>query len=204
MSTLRAYSDLLRMGKPILTTRDAALRLRVSSPEACRLLSRLQKEGFALRIFRGLWTLDTGLDPLAVPPHLTAPFPAYVSLWTALHLHAIVSQIPQIVYAATPGPTRRVVTTLGTYSLHRLAPAFFGGYGSDVRSGVLLATPEKSLLDLLYLTPARSRLFAHPPEISLPKRFRIEEARRWIGRIRDPLRQKMVRARLDAILGRRA
>ena len=69
MTTVAAYSDLRRMRKPILTTRDASLRLSVSLPAATRLLTRLQEAGLAKRIFRGLWTIDLRVDPLAVPEH---------------------------------------------------------------------------------------------------------------------------------------
>jgi hypothetical protein len=71
----------------------------------------------------------------------------------------MISQIPQVTYVASLSPTRRVETRLGTYSIHRIAPSFFGGY--DTREGgVRLARPEKALLDVLYLTPARSRATA--------------------------------------------
>jgi len=200
MTTVAAYSDLRRMRKPILTTRDASLRLSVSLPAATRLLTRLQEAGLAKRIFRGLWTIDLRVDPLAVPEHLTAPFPAYVSFQSALCLHGLIEQIPQVTYVASLAPTRRVKTSMGTYSIHRLAPEFFGGYTTADESGVRLATPEKALMDVLYLGSARSRLFAKLPELDLPRTFRAKEARRWVERIRDPSRRTMVRHRLDEVL----
>ncbi len=204
MTTVDAYSDLLRMGKPILTTRDAAERLRVSASAASRLLRRLQVAGLARRIFRGLWTLDLSIDPLTIPEHLTAPFPAYVSFQSALYLHGLIGQIPQITYAASLAPTRRVKTALGTFSIHRLSPEYFGGYTTAEDSGVHLATPEKALMDVLYLGSARSRLFTRLPELALPAGFSAKRARLWLERIRDPSRRTMVRERLDALLGARA
>lgn len=200
MRTVDAYSDLLRMGKPILTTGDASLRLRVSPSSATRVLTRLQAAGLAKRIFRGLWTIDLKVDPLTVPEHLTAPFPAYISFQSALYLQGMISQIPQITYVASLAPTRRVKTSMGTYSIHRLAPEYFGGYTTAADSGVRLATQEKALMDVLYLGSARSRLFASLPEVSLRGSFSEKEARRWVERIRDPSRRTMVRERLDEIL----
>lgn len=204
MTTLGAYSDLLRMAKPILTTRDASLRLGISPSAATRLLTKLQVAGLAKRIFRGLWTLDLKVDPLAIPEHLTVPFPAYISFQSALYFHGLISQIPQITYVASLAPTRRVRTSMGTYSIHRLAPEYFGGYTTAEDSGVRLATPEKALMDVLYLRSARSRMFADLPELALPGGFREKEARRWVERIRDPSRRTMVRVRLDEVLGKRA
>ena len=37
--------------------------------------------------------------------------------------------------------------------------------------GVKIASPEKALLDALYLRPARSRLFRALPELELPRTF---------------------------------
>lgn len=204
MRTVDAYSDLLRMGKPILTTEDASVRLGMSSSGATRVLTRLAVAGLAERVFRGLWTLDMKVDPLAVPEHLTAPFPAYISFQSALYLRGLISQIPQVVYVASLAPTRRVNTLMGTYSIHRLAPEYFGGYRTTAVSGVRLATPEKALMDVLYLGSARSRLFADLPELALPRNFSEKEARRWVERIRDPSRRTMVRTRLDRILEKRA
>jgi predicted transcriptional regulator of viral defense system len=204
MTTVEAYSDLLRMGKQILTTRDASLRLNLSISGATRAMTRLQAAGLARRIFRGLWAVDFSIDPLTIPEHLTAPFPAYVSLQSALFLHGMIGQIPQVTFVASLGPTRRVRTSMGTFSIHRLAPEYFGGYETAAGTGVRLATPEKALMDVLYLGNARSRLFASLPELTLPERFSEKEARRWIERIRDTSRRTMVRARLGAILERAA
>lgn len=204
MTTVAAYSDLLRMAKPILTTRDASERLRVSLSAATRILTRLQEAGLALRVFRGLWTLDLKVDPLAIPEHLTAPFPAYVSFQSALYLHGLIGQIPQITYVASLAPTRRLKTAMGTFSIHRLAPEYFGGYTTAAGSGVRLATAEKALMDVFYLGSARSRMFASLPELELPQAFSEQRARLWIDRIRDPSRRTMVRTRLDAVLAVRA
>ena len=93
----------------------------------------------------------------------------------------------------------RVRTAIGTYSIHQIAPQFFSRFETS-QAEVRLATPEKALLDLLYLTPARSRLFARLPEIELPARFSVRECRRWIARIPASYRRTMVRRRLEALL----
>jgi len=155
-----------------------------------------------LPVRRGLWSLDLEIDPLRLPEHLTAPLPAYVSLQTALQLHGMIRQLPHVVYSASLAPTRRIRTRLGDFSVHRLAPTFFGGFVTT-KGGVRLATPEKALLDALYLTPARSRFFAALPEVEIPRRFDREAAWGWVGRIPPGPRREVVRRRLEALLRHR-
>jgi len=204
MRAVDAYADLRRFGKPVFATEDAAVRSRTSVSAASRTLSRLAANGLIHLLRRGLWALDADIDPLLLPEHLTAPLPAYVSLQTALYQHGLIEQIPQVVYAASLTGTRRIVTSVATFSIHRLVPEFFGGYTTDERTGVMLATPEKALLDVLYLSAARSRLFARLPEIELPRRFNLRECRRWIRRIPAAYRRTMVSRRLEEILAARA
>ena len=191
-----------RMGKPVLTTGDAALHLGLSTSAASRALSRLAAAGLVLPVRHGLWSLDLRTDPLRLPEELTAPFPAYVSLLTALQLHGMIGQLPRVVYVASLAPTRRIHTRIADYSVHRLAPAFFGGFVTTP-GGVRLATPEKALLDTLYLAPARSRLFAALPEVEIPRGFDREAARSWLARIPAGPRRQAVTKRLEALLRRR-
>lgn len=191
------------LGKPVFTTGDAALYLGLTLSATSRALARLSAAGLVLPVRHGLWSLDLRIDPLRLPEHLTAPFPAYVSLQTALQLHGMISQIPQVVYVASLAPTRRIRTRIGVYSVHRLTPTFFGGFTTSP-GGVRLATPEKALVDSLYLAPARSRLFAALPEVEIPHSFDRLAARRWIERIPPGPRREAVRGRLDALLVRSA
>lgn len=195
-----ALADLRRMNTVVLTTEDASLRLRLSRSAASRMLARLATVGLVLRLRRGLWSLDREVDPLLLPDYLTAPFPAYVSLQSALYFHGMISQVPQVIYVASLRATRRVRTAVGVYSIHRLSPSFFGGYRT-MESGLRLATPEKALLDVLYLAPARSRLFAALPEVEIPRRFDRREARRWLDRIPPGPRRRHVEEKLAALLG---
>ncbi len=190
---------LLRMGKVVLTTSDAALHLGLTRSAATRMLGRLASAGLALHLRHGLWSLDPAIDPLLVAEHLTAPFPSYVSLQTALYQHGMISQIPSVVYVASLAPTKEIATPVAHYSVHRLAASFFGGF-EITPSGIRLATPEKALLDVLYLGPARSRLFAALPEVELPPSFRVAEAQGWLKRVSPGPRRTMMARRLDTLL----
>lgn len=195
-----ALARLRRLGEPVVTTGEVALALRATRSAASHVLGRLAATELVERVHHGLWAVDPPVEPLLLPEYLTAPLPSYVSFQSALFLHGMISQIPEVIYVASLARTRRVQTRLGTFSIHRLAPSFFGGFETVPGSGVRLATAEKALLDTLYMVPARSRLFAHLPEIELPDRFDRTAARRWIARIPAGPRRAAVAQRLGRIL----
>ena len=59
-------------------------------------------------------------------------------------------------------------------------------------NGVTMATPEKALLDFLYLSPAKSKLFRALPELELPPKFDVKSARQMIQRILSAKRRMLV------------
>lgn len=205
MNAASVLARLRALGKPVVTTADAVLALGASRSAVTQILKRLAAAGLLERVRHGLWAVDPALDPLVLPEYLTAPFPSYVSFQSALFFHGMVSQIPTVIYVASLAQTRTVHTSKGTYSIHRLTPRFFGGYEIAEPSGVHLATPEKALLDTLYLAPARSRLFAHLPEVEFPKPLNRDRLRYWVRRIAAGPRRKAVERRLQRLLsaGRR-
>jgi len=200
MKAASALAHLRGLGKRVVTTNDVTLALGVERSAATHTLKRLTAEGLVTKIRHGLWAIDPALDPLVLPEYLTAPLPSYVSFQSALYLRGMVSQVPEVIYVASLAQTRRVRTTLGAFSIHRLAPTFFGGYETLKESGVRLATPEKALLDTLYLGPTRSRMFAHLPEIEIPKGFDRRKAQEWVARIPPGPRRASVEQRLDRLL----
>jgi predicted transcriptional regulator of viral defense system len=198
-----ALGALASLDAPAFTTREAAARLRVPGGHASASLARLRAAGLLVSLRRGVWALPNRVDPLALPELLTAPFPAYVSLQSALYLHGMISQLPAVTYAVTLARTRRFLTPLGTVSLHHVQPAFFFGYEDAGRAGSRLATPEKALVDFLYLAPARSGLFRALPEIGWPTSFRTSVARSIARRIEPPSRRRIVARRLEELLDSR-
>lgn len=199
MRAAQAYSTLRELHVPVLRTADAAARWRAARPAASRMLARLAEAGLVHKIAQGLWTLASDLDPLALPPFLTAPHPAYVSLGSALYYHGMISQIPRIIYVVSLARARVAKTALGTYSIHHVPPALFGGFERR-RGDVCLAEPEKALIDVLYLSNTRSRIFASLPELDLGADFDVRAAKRWIAAIPNARRRTMVVKRFGALL----
>ena len=200
MKPADALGDLLRLGQPIVETREAAARLGVSTSRASQLLRSLEGSGLVRRLRHGSWALRPEVDPFGVPPYLTAPFPAYVSFWSALARHGMIEQIPRQIFVASLDRSRRVGTTVGVYSIHHLASEVFGGYEGSDEVGYL-ATREKALFDTVYLRAARGGDVLLP-ELELPDGFRAEILERWAGRVARPRLRTLVSRGLAAVLSR--
>jgi predicted transcriptional regulator of viral defense system len=200
MTSTVALAKLLDLGMPAFTTSDAGACLDITAARASKLLARLTEAGHMVSLGRGLWAFPDRLEPLALPGVLTSPFPAYVSLQSALYYHGIISQMPSVLYAVSLARTKVYSTPLGTVSVHHVAPTFFFDSESLGQQGARIATPEKALLDVLYLSPAKTRLFAALPDVELPDTFGITRARRIIKRIPSQQRRTLVQSRFDQLL----
>jgi predicted transcriptional regulator of viral defense system len=201
VTAVEALARLRRLGVQGLRTADAAAALGATTSAASALLARLAKSGLVTPVRSGLWWLDASAEPQRLPEYLSWPQPSYVSLQSALRAHGLIEQIPSVTYAVTLGRSQSVKTRFGVVSLHHLAPELFGGFETTAQ-GVRMATPDKALFDLAYLSGGRSRRFAALPELTLPRGFRRAELNRWTSRIASARRRAMVRARLDAFMQR--
>lgn len=200
MTPTQAYARLLALGVATVETADVAAALRLSTTAASKLLARLGEAKLVMRLRSGLWLLAKNVsNPYGLAEALTAPLPSYVSLQTALYLHGMIDQVPGVFYLVSLARTQRVRTSIGVYSVHHIAPELFDGFEARP-DGTKLATPEKALFDVAYLSGGRSRLFTHLPELELPARFRATQLRRWIGRIPAPRKRSMVETRVQAML----
>lgn len=200
MKTIDALTRLAELRASVFTTNDAAAALQLTRPHASKTLARLAMARQVLRLRRGYWGFPDKIDPLTLPALLTAPAPCYISLQSALYSHGMISQVSKRIYAVSSARTQAFSTPLGAISIHHVKPSFFGGFEVNARTGIAMATPEKALVDFLYLSPTRSRLFAALPELELPKGFRRSLALKFTRLIDSSCRRKIVFERLDALL----
>jgi predicted transcriptional regulator of viral defense system len=196
-----ALARLRRLGVPVIDTADAAAALAQSTAAASQMLTRLAVAGLVTSIRHGTWWVDGDVDPLRLPEYLTAPLPSYVSLYTALHRRGVIEQIPEVIYAVSLARTQRLATKAGTFSVHHVAPEIFGGF-DETPSGVKLATAEKALFDVAYLSGGRSRLFTSLPELELSRKFRKSELSRWLKKIPSERGRTLTERKLDTFLAR--
>lgn len=192
MKLIDVYTKLKQLNLPVIQTNDAAAYLNISVNHANKLLSRISKTNQLIHIKHGVWAFpDT--DALVLPDFLTSPFPSYVSLQTALYFHNMISQIPNIIYAVSVGRAKIYKTPIATVSIHHIQPSFYFGYEEKGVNGLLkIASPEKALLDIFYLSQTKTRLFKTLPEVELPKNFKIAVANRMIAQISSIRKRTLV------------
>jgi len=200
MKLIDVYTELKELNLPVIQTNDAAAYLGISINHANKLLSRISKANQLIHIKHGLWTFPD-IDPLMLPNLLTAPFPSYVSLQTALYFHNMISQIPNVIYAVSLDRTKQYKNMIATISIHHMHPSFFFGYVEKDSEGLLkIATPEKALLDIFYLSQTKTRLFKTLPEVELPKNFKISVANKMIEKISSVRKRTLVQRRFHEFI----
>jgi predicted transcriptional regulator of viral defense system len=122
-------------------------------------LSRWVKAGKLIQLTKGLYTLAEPYRRLTPHPFVLANAmkkASYVSLQSALgHFGMIPEHVPTVTSVTTQRPSR-AETPLGRFLFRHIKKSWFSGYRQvDLGSGqkAFVATPEKALLDLVYLTP---------------------------------------------------
>jgi predicted transcriptional regulator of viral defense system len=202
MNQIEALQSLRILGTPVVESRDVAALLQVSTSNATTILRRLAQEGLITHVSRGRWLLNEKIDRLALPELISAPYPAYISMQSALFHHGLIEQIPSVVYAVTPARPHRVQTPLGVISYHRMPPGLFTGFELSPQSDAKIAVPEKALFDLFYLAPGRSRVFSNQPELTIPRRFQWQRLNDYAKLVRSSARKAHITERIRALRAR--
>ena len=197
-SVIKAIGE---VNRPIFATREIANIRQGSISSASQSLSHLAEQGVITKIIRGVWALTSHphFSPFTVTAFIAPSHRVYLSFLSALHLHGLIEQIPQVIYAATTGRGRIITTSIGVYSLHQLNSRMFTGfdwYGK--RQDFLIAEPEKALVDSLYISSRKKKRFGQFPELDLKSGFDFKKARSWTNRIPDKrIRGYVIRALTD-------
>ena len=124
-----------------------------------RQLSRWVQAGRLLQLRRGLYTLAPPFQKVRPHPFVVANRLApgsYVSLQSALSHYALIPEYVPVTTSVTTGRPGQWETPLGTYSFRHIQDNLLLGFRRTALAGnqeALLATPEKALLDLIYLEP---------------------------------------------------
>lgn len=172
------------------TTADLRTLAGMTPSATAQALRRLAAQELVVRFRRGLWALapTDGLSLYEAVPYLAAPWPAYVSLYSALADAGVVEEIPHVVYAVTAGRPMRLDTALGPVHLHHLPARFLWGYQTQTigQARYPIADSEKAFLDLLYLSLVPRTGLRPPPRRH--RRWPLDPARlrRYAARFRYP------------------
>ncbi len=153
------------------TTNSYACSNGLALSAASKQLNRLYKKHIIEKVTRGVWanTNHPYYSPLAIVPYLLGKEQGYISFLTALHSHGIISQIPLKIQIATTGHKRDLKSPIGHFEFIHLTPHMMkeGISWSENKSNYLIASPEKALLDTLYISTRKSKRFSSLPELDL-------------------------------------
>jgi predicted transcriptional regulator of viral defense system len=180
----------------IFTTADFITLSGLKDVNATKALVRLAVQNLVVRIKRGVWAnkLVSDLNPYEAVPFLRSPWPAYVSLYSALADYGVVEEIPHLIYAVTSTMPRKYSTTLGEFRFHHLPqPLIWGFEIRQMGAGQYpMAEQEKAFLDLVYLalTPRSVLRLPYKRErtwdldkiklTAYARRFDYEPMERWL------------------------
>ena len=122
-------------------------------------LSRWVKAGKLIQLTKGLYTLSEPYRKRAVHPFVLANAikkASYVSLQAALGYFGMIPEHVPVVTSVTTQRPARMETPLGRFLFRHIKKSWFTSYRQvdlGSRQKAFVATPEKALLDLVYLTP---------------------------------------------------
>ena len=128
-------------------------------PKAIRVqLSRWVKAGKIYQLRRGLYAIAPPYQRRQPHPFLVAnqlQRASYVSLQSALSFYGLIPDVVAVTTSVTAGRPKRMHTPLGPFEFRHITTALLFGYHMTAlgEQNALVATPEKALLDLIYLQP---------------------------------------------------
>lgn len=202
MTKINIQKFIGRLSRPVFTTFELARLSGKSLSTTTQALNYLEKQGIISKVYRGIWIdpNNSKVSPYAVIPFLLPRQRCYVSFISALHLHHMVEQIPQVITLASTSHTRTIKTKIGTFCIHQLTPSFFRGFGWYKKTGnFLIAEAEKALVDSLYLSAYKKRQFGYFPELHFPPRFNFKKVRYWADIIPNARVRKNVQKKIKVI-----
>ena len=115
--------------------------------------------------------------------------PSYVSLHSALSHYGMIPEFVAHTTSVSTLKTARFINELGTFDYRHIKAELFWGYrsiDSASQRKILMASPEKALLDLLYLTPGLKSeddmLQLRLDEDYMASEFDLEQVRLYLDR----------------------
>ncbi len=153
----------------IFRTKDYSLNYKLSLSAASQRLKRLEEKQLLTRITRSIWanTKHPYFTKLAIVPYILGVEQGYISFFTALHIHGLISQIPPSIQIASTGHARKLSSPVGNFEFIQIKPQLMqdGFELSDSKLSYPIADLEKALLDCLYISSKRNNRFSSFPEL---------------------------------------
>lgn len=121
-------------------------------------LSLWKRHGLIDQIKRGVYVFNDRKDNIQKDEVAFLLYgPSYISTESILKKNGLIPEMVIAVTSITTRTTRRFVNSFGSFIYHHVTPRLFFGYTALVTPNgkYLIASPEKALLDYLYLNQDR-------------------------------------------------
>ena len=171
--------------EPVFET-SLLLSGNVDPVDVRRQLSRWAGNGRLYRLRRGLYALAPPYRKVKAHPFVVANRmvrPSYVSLQSALAIHGLIPEFVPVTTSITTGRPGEFSTPLGTFVFRHVRTPLFQGFREfemDTLQPAFVATPEKALLDLLYLEKGSdSEAYLAELRLEIDDGFDLEELERF-------------------------
>lgn len=170
-----------------------------SQQQVQRQLADWARAGKVVQLRRGLYTLGQPYQSEQPHSYLIANHlvqGSYVSLQIALSHYDLIPEHVAVVTSITTGRPGTWQNPYGHFSYRHLQPALFFGFAYrqvTPTQWAFMATPEKALLDLIYLTPdANSAAYIHALRLQNLDQLDVQRLTAYVERINKPkLRQAL-------------
>ena len=148
------YQRLLEIDKLYFSHEDVAALLGIKKESAAVLCARYVKKGLLTRLKRDIYVRTealarlTTIDLYRIANLLQVP--SYVSLTSALSYYGVSSQVQRgFVESISIKRSKALERGGASFRYFKVSPGLYGGFVK--KQGVFIATPEKGMLDALYL-----------------------------------------------------
>lgn len=131
----------------------------INADNVRRQLTRWTQAGKIYQLRRGIYALAPPYQKVTPHPFVVANAlmrGAYVSLQSALAYVGLIPEYTPVTTSVTTGRTGEWRTPLGAYTFRHIKTSWFYGYRYVTvaqEQAAFVASPEKALLDLIYLEP---------------------------------------------------
>ena len=176
------------------------------NPDIVRLqLTRWTNSGRVYQLRRGLYAIAPPYQKVKPHPFLIAnrmQRASYVSGQSALAFYGLIPDTVQATLSVTAGRLERLETPLGVFEFRHVKPELLRGYRmtklhspQTADQQALVATPEKALLDLVYLQPGGDTpSYLHELRLQNLERLNLDELRRQAEIFNTPKLRRAVNA----------
>lgn len=170
-------------------------------------LSRWVKSGKIYQLRRGIYSIAPPYQRIQAHPFLIANHlqkASYVSLQSALSFYGLIPEVVNITTSVSTGRPERLETPLGAYEFRHIKTELLFGYQMTKlgKQSAFVATPEKALLDLIYLQPGGNSI-AYLKELRLQNTEKLDKdlLRKHSEKFNTPKLQNAVKEILQLLSG---